>query len=307
MRTVLIELISPRRRALTFGVLTATALGMAWLLACSRQQTQVSWIHTSLVPDVVSSFIRVGFTAPLSRMHEQPALACSMAFGALVACATLAQALRRTTRWTTMALWACSVVPPLAVTCGLIVGVDLYAERYFTPSSIAISLLIGSMFAPLLSHATRPDGQRAAAAASGIALAFGAGLSAPILASSHARDGHWGEDLGVHRAALEGSEDVWFVAPRNRATLFSGGELAQRWRNAPWWQAARARGGLWGPPQAPPPAPVGQLLVVTDTRRLSALRTPASCASQHILTREARATVVALTCRAPASPTSNPR
>lgn len=289
---VLIPILSGRR--VTRSDLATAAIpsvfGGVWVLVCSSQQRQVSWVHTSLGSDVVASFIRVGVSAPTSRTAEAWVTGSSVAIGiAFVALGVglLCAARTRVSAAVCIALWT---FPPLVACVAVAVGKDIFVERYFSPSVIGLALLVG--FAGSRFEATK---HRLLSPATGAVLVL---LCAPSIVSSHQPDGHWGENIGLHLQSVRaaGPEHVFFVAPRNRAVLFASGRLESQWGTATWWAQAKAEGTLWGR-QGRPTNNVD--VVVTDTRSLAKRKPSASCQGTEryaLLAQEARFTSLRVTC-----------
>ena len=267
------------------GILSA--VGGGWLLVCANQQKQVSWIHTDPWSDIVASFIRIGVSAPTSHINEPLVTALSVALGISLTLLTVTLLFRRSTRRQAATLLALWTLPPL-VACGVVLaGKDIFVARYFTPSSIGISLILGLT----ASHV------RVRSATHRVAIAMLMLACIPSFLSSHAPDGHWGENLNLHLAAIRaaGPQQVTFVAPRNRATLFASGHLEQDWRNATWWREAQKRGQLWGPPDHAPQKPI---LIILDTRLAKKRLGLPGCpfTRSQILHQEARFTSISATC-----------
>lgn len=276
----------PSRADITISAILS-AMGAGWLLACASQQKQVGWINTTPGADVMASFLRVGVSAPTSRTNEALVTGVSVALGVLVTSIALSLVACPSTRKCAAMLLAMWVFPPLVVCGAVLAGKDIFVARYFTPSVIGMSLLLGYAFSRM----------RGSPLSRYFTVVVMVGACIPSFLSSHAPDGHWGEDLGVHRSEIRaaGPQQVAFVAPRNRAALFADGHLEPEWREASWWRQAQERGQLWGPST---PVPSGTRLVVVDTRSLKRLSGLHGCAfaRSEVLHQEARFTSVGVEC-----------
>ncbi|WP_018156131.1 glycosyltransferase family 39 protein [Demetria terragena] len=262
--------------------------GGAWLLFCEKQKGQVGWIHTNAAVDALASFLRVGVSAPISSSYQAVTIATSVALGVvLTVCAAglLVRANTRLVGGTLLLMW---VLAPLATSAAVLAGIDVFAERYFSPSVIPMSLLVGFV-------AARSGLPRAART---IVLGCVVALSVPSFLSARASDGHWGENLTVHERAVHdaGPRRVAFAKPTGRAVLFASGRLDQQWSQETWWAAARRGGDLWGPERAG-----GQptSVVVVDTSKGAHLRSVPGCnfAKVRTLHQGARFTTLQVTCR----------
>lgn len=283
-----------RRRPTRTDVVLAgvvSVAGAGWLLACASQQKQVGWIHTNPGVDVVASFIRVGVSAPTSRTGETLVTSVSVALGVMLTLLTLSLIARRATRPNAAILLAMWVLPPLIVCAAVAAGKDIFVERYFTPSVIGMALMLGY---GLTRTRVTPKARSIMGAVSVVACV-------PSFVSSHAPDGHWGENLSAHQREIRaaGPQRVAFAAPRNRAVLFAAGHLEPAWHDAPWWPQSKENGQLWGPPApAPAPAPAPTSVVVVDTRTANKLTKIPGCTFAHreTLHREARFTTLGVSC-----------
>ena len=179
------------------------------------------------------------------------------------------------------------VLPPLIVCAAAAAGKDIFVERYFTPSVIGMALMLGY---GLTRTRVTPKARSIMGAVSVVACV-------PSFVSSHAPDGHWGENISVHQREIRaaGPQRVAFAEPRNRAALFASGHLDSAWHDAPWWHQAKESGRLWGPPA---PAPPRTSVVVVDARAADKLTKLPGCAFGHreTLHREARFTTLSVTC-----------
>lgn len=286
---VLMPLLARRRptRADIFFPAIVSAMGAGWLMSCAGQQKQVSWIHTSPSADVMASFIRVGVSSPTSRTAEHFVTVVSVMLGGVLVAIGSYMLLRHETRKEAALLFALWVFPPLAASFAVLAGKDIFVERYFTPSVIGMALMVGYCSSRVrLEPAAR--------------YGFGAGVLAlciPPFISSHAADGHWGENLNIHQREVRaaGPHGTAFVAPRNRAVLFASGRLEERWRDAAWWRKAQENGQLWGPGA---PAPQGTRVVVVDTRVAHTLTALNQCIlnQRRTIHREARFTTLYARC-----------
>lgn len=279
-----------KRRLQRSDLLTAaslSAVGGAWLLFCSSQQKQVGWIHTSAGADVLSSFVRVGVSAPTSHTGEGLVTLVSVGLGIRLTLVALEQVAQRRTRSTALPLLAVWVLPPLVACCAVALGKDIFVERYFTPSTIGIALIVGQAATTATRHVS----------ARNVAATLLLSACIPSFVASHAPDGHWGENIGLHQSHVDeaGPGRVAFVAPRNRAALFARGRLSPQWEEAAWWKQARMQGSLWGPPENASP---GTTVVLVDTRSASELTRIPGCAIAHrsLLRREARFTSLDVEC-----------
>ena len=266
---------------------SVSVVGAGWLLACASQQEQVEWIHTNPGVDVMASFIRVGVSAPTSRTGEALVTGVSVTLGVtltLIASSLIARQETRANAAILLAMWA---FPPLVVSVAVMAGKDIFVERYFTPSVIGMTLTL----AYGLTRARIPVRVRYSACV------ILAAACVPPFVSSHAPDGHWGENLNVHLHQIReaGPQRVAFAAPRNRAVLFAAGRLEPAWREASWWREARERGQLWGPSASAPPR---TSVAVIDTRAVRKLTSLPGCTFAHreTLHTEARFTTLGVTC-----------
>ena len=280
-----------KRARLTLGdvvtALGASTFGFSWLLTCASQQKQVSWIHSNPLLDFIAAFVRVGVSAPMSSRAEGFVTSVSVVLGCSFFVLFMALCRFSRARVNACVLFGFSSVPPIVATLVVLCGKDIFVERYFTPSSLGLALLAGltfqvfrglcfrRLFFPLLAVGCLPS-----------------------FVSSHAPDGHWGENLGTHYQAVNqaGPEQVFFKSPRNRAVLFASGEISDKWADQSWWKEAKAEGVLWGPTSPVPEAPSVVILGVhEETSRVSL--EGCSNATKKVVRRDARFISLQIECR----------